>query len=89
MTCYTNARPGASLLVVDLDLGTASGPTVPNSVQIADHSFGAVFTRLFVLDSLFQQRVESLAVKQFPAQYDSGYPLRVMNIHQGIAIEQY
>jgi hypothetical protein len=25
MTSYTNARPGAGLLVVDLDLGTASG----------------------------------------------------------------
>jgi hypothetical protein len=25
MTSYTNARPGASLLVVDLNLGTASG----------------------------------------------------------------
>jgi hypothetical protein len=24
-TSYTNARPGAGLLVVDLDLGTASG----------------------------------------------------------------
>jgi hypothetical protein len=25
MTSYTNARPGVGLLVVDLDLGTASG----------------------------------------------------------------
>jgi hypothetical protein len=25
MTSYTNARPGAGLLVVDLDLGAASG----------------------------------------------------------------
>jgi hypothetical protein len=25
MTSYTNARPGAGLLVVDLNLGTASG----------------------------------------------------------------
>jgi hypothetical protein len=25
ITSYTNARPGAGLLVVDLDLGTASG----------------------------------------------------------------
>jgi hypothetical protein len=25
MTSYTNARPGAGLLVLDLDLGTASG----------------------------------------------------------------
>jgi len=25
MTSYTNARPGAGLLVVDFDLGTASG----------------------------------------------------------------
>jgi hypothetical protein len=25
MTSYTNERPGANLLVVDLDLGTASG----------------------------------------------------------------
>jgi len=25
MTSYTNARPGAGLLVVDLDLSTASG----------------------------------------------------------------
>jgi len=29
MTCYTNARPGAGLLVVDLDLGTASGLLAP------------------------------------------------------------
>jgi len=25
MTSYTNARPGTGLLVMDLDLGTASG----------------------------------------------------------------
>jgi hypothetical protein len=38
MTSYTNARPGAGLLVVDLDLGTASGlarVTVPHLADVA------------------------------------------------------
>ena len=45
MTSYTNARPGVGLLVVDLDLGTASvrtprvdslnGKTVPHLADVA------------------------------------------------------
>jgi hypothetical protein len=43
MTSYTNARPGAGLLVVDLDLGTASGllapPTLLCAQALVDTSF--------------------------------------------------
>ena len=36
MTSYTNARPGAGLLVVDLDLGTASGLLESRCPHLAD-----------------------------------------------------
>jgi hypothetical protein len=36
MTSYTNARPGAGLLVVDLDLGTASGLLASPVPHLAD-----------------------------------------------------